>query len=91
MNSLNHHHGEVKRAVEIGKGKLQEPLDVAAWTGFLEEVLMPVWQLADNDFKDAIRRINSEKARRKKLLEGAEEVANEDSDHEPPERDEDED
>ena len=73
-------------AIEIGRDKLAEKVDVETWPQFLETELLSVYNFADNDVKDATRRISSVKAKAKKDHEkAAEQAAGSDASSEPPE------
>ena len=80
---------KVEHAVKIGKEKLQETIEVDHWNHFIDTHLNPVWAVADNDVKDAARRVTAAKTRLKKETEAGNLANDEGSDVAGPEVDED--
>ena len=76
--------------MQIGREKLKETIEVEHWNHFMEVHLNPVWLVADNDVKDAGRRVASARARIKKEEDAGNTAADDDgSDVEGPDDDED--
>ena len=74
---------KVDYAVQIGKEKQNEKVDVEGWQAFQEACLDPIYHLADADVKDATRRITSEKTKAKKAATQQEQHADSDDESEP--------
>ena len=66
VRSLEEHLEKVEHAVQIGKEKQKDKVGIEDWTSFMNTHLLPVYNVADNDIKDATRRISSVRARAKK-------------------------
>ena len=63
VNSLTDIEGRLPDAIQAGKEKLKEEVNVEAWNEFIAETLNPLLDLANNDLKDAARRSSAAKQR----------------------------